>query len=155
MNDNEKLITQFYEALNQRDGEAMCACYDNSIFFSDPVFPELHGEEAKNMWRMLCQKSTDLQVSATHIQANDSEGSATWEAHYTFGNTGRKIHNQVQAQFKFKNHKMVHHVDQFSFWKWSRQALGPMGWIAGFSPWLLNQVRQNARNSLTRFGQKR
>ncbi|MEA2010855.1 MAG: nuclear transport factor 2 family protein, partial [Actinomycetota bacterium] len=63
MNPNATLITSFYEAFQERDHAGMIACYHPSIHFSDPVFTDLHGSEAKAMWHMLCERGTDLNVT--------------------------------------------------------------------------------------------
>ena len=49
----QALITQFYEAFQRLDAEAMAACYTDDVLFSDPVFGELRGRNVGDMWRML------------------------------------------------------------------------------------------------------
>lgn len=148
---HREMITLFYEAFARRDADAMVFQYAENIQFSDPVFPNLVGEQAKNMWRMLCGKSKDLKVVVRDIVTTEKNGTATWEAWYTFGDTGRKVHNRVSAEFEFENGKILRHTDNFSFWKWSIQSLGPVGFLLGWSPMLLNKVRQNAKKSLLSF----
>ena len=36
----------------------MADCYHPDVHFSDPVFPSLKGDEARGMWRMLCERGT-------------------------------------------------------------------------------------------------
>ena len=43
---------RLYDALARKDGKAMAACYAPGVRFSDPVFPDLEGEEAADMWRL-------------------------------------------------------------------------------------------------------
>lgn len=64
-----KVITTFYQAFTELDAETMVRCYHKNIRFEDPAFGELHGERAKNMWRMLCasQQGKDFQVSFDKI----------------------------------------------------------------------------------------
>ena len=151
MNKHETIIAAFYEAFARRDSSAMVSQYADNVQFTDPVFPNLVGQQAKDMWRMLCGKSKDLKVTVSDIVASDNSGSAKWEAWYTFGKTGRKVHNTVHAEFEFQNGKIVRHTDTFSFWKWSSQALGPIGMVLGWSPLLLGKVRKNAKSSLLSF----
>ena len=65
--DHRALITEFYDAFSRCDAEAMAACYHDDVRFSDPVFTDLRGESAGNMWRMLCGRATDLKVEASNI----------------------------------------------------------------------------------------
>ena len=148
---HKETIRQFYEAFGRRDAETMGALYTDGVLFSDPVFPNLEGEEAKNMWKMLCGRSKDIRILVKDIEADDKRGSATWEAFYTFGQTGRKVHNIIQAQFEFQDGKIHRHTDRFDFWAWSRQALGITGVLLGWSPLLLKKVRKNAETALFAF----
>ena len=54
------LITKFYMAFKNLNAETMAGCYHPDVVFEDPDFGKLKGENAKNMWHMLCQNSTDL-----------------------------------------------------------------------------------------------
>jgi ketosteroid isomerase-like protein len=148
MHDNEALIRRFYEAFASRDAETMASCYAPDVHFSDPVFPDLHGERASGMWRMLTERANDLRVEASGFRADDRAGSAHWEAYYTFSATGRKVHNVIDARFEFDGGRIKRHVDTFDFWRWSRQALGPLGLILGWSPLVLDKVRTNAAKGL-------
>lgn len=154
MGRNEQIIREFYEAFGKRDAEVMASFYTDDIQFSDPVFTDLSGQEARDMWRMLCGRSKDLRVSVRDVSANETKGTAIWEAWYTFGGTGRKVHNVIHAEFEFLDGKIVRHTDRFSFWRWSRQALGPVGLLFGWSPILLTRVRKTARKSLQSFRER-
>ena len=147
---NAQLIARFYTAFNAHDAKIMGACYAPDVEFSDEVFPELHGSQATGMWRMLCTQGKDLKIVASKIQANDTCGSAHWDAWYTFS-TGRKVHNIVEARFTFKNGLVVRHIDSFDFWAWSRQALGPAGTLLGWTSLLKAKVRRTAARGLEKF----
>lgn len=153
MDVHKKLIEDFYRAFQVRDYEGMCACYHPEIHFRDPVFMDLHGGEARAMWHMLCERGKDLVIEFGKVQAGEKGGSAHWEARYTFS-TGRKVHNVIDATFEFREGKIVRHEDVFDLWRWSRQALGPMGMVLGWSPMVKNRVRQTARRGLDAFIEK-
>src|SRR4051812_42300118 len=121
---NAELIERFYTAFNAHDADAMAACYADDVVFSDEVFVGLKGERARNMWRMLCARGKDLRVVHRDVVATDAEGSAHWDADYTFQATGRRVHNSIDARFAFRDGKIVAHTDSFDFWRWARQALG-------------------------------
>lgn len=148
---NERLLTHFYEAFQKRDGAAMAHCYDVDASFRDPVFPDLRGDEPGRMWQMLCAGAKDLQVTFRDVHADDTTGSVHWEASYTFGKTGRPVHNVIEAHFEFVEGRISRHIDSFDFWRWSRQALGPAGVLLGWSPLVRNKVRRDAAARLERF----
>lgn len=154
MNANEKVIRDFYAAFAQRDAAGMAKCYHPDIFFSDPAFPALRGKEATAMWSMLCSRGKDLELTLVDAQATDEGGTARWEARYTFSQTGRPVHNKIDAMFAFRDGRIVRHIDRFPFWTWSRQALGPMGLLLGWFGPLKAMVRKKADRSLKDYMQK-
>jgi ketosteroid isomerase-like protein len=148
---NDDVVQRFYAAFDRKDGDAMAACYHPEIRFSDPVFGELRGAEAGDMWRMLTGRAADLRVELATHEAGDEQGSANWIATYTFAQTGRKVINDIQASFRFRDGLIAEHDDRFSFWTWSRQALGAPGLIAGWTPLLRGKVSAQAREGLEQF----
>jgi ketosteroid isomerase-like protein len=150
MHPNEKLVRSFYEAFARKDWRAMEAAYHPDVHFTDEVF-DLHGKSAGRMWRMLCEKGADLEVVMTRAKADDRRGSAHWDATYTFSVTGRKVLNRIDATFEFQDGKIVRHIDRFSFWKWARQALGPVGAILGWTPLVRTKVKKTALGNLEQF----
>jgi ketosteroid isomerase-like protein len=148
---NESLIERFYASFAERDGAAMASCYSPDVQFSDPVFSDLHGAEAKAMWRMLTERATDLRLELLEREANGNRGSAHWRAHYTFSRTGRPVVNDVRASFRFAGGQIVEHRDEFDFHRWARQALGPVGLLLGWTPLLQAAVRRRARAGLEEF----
>jgi uncharacterized protein len=148
---NAALINRFYEAFGRRDAETMAACYAPDATFSAPVFPDLRGAEVRSMWRMLCEGATDLRIVHGDVRADGDNGSAHWDADYTFSATGRPVHNEIDASFRFRDGLIAEHVDRFDLWKWTRQALGPVGIALGWSPPVQNKVRGQARARLDEY----
>jgi ketosteroid isomerase-like protein len=148
---NRALIAGLYAALDRADGAAMSACYAPDARFSDPAFGELRGEEIGRMWRMLTSRSTDLAVELVEHEADADTGTARWIARYTFTSTGRPVVNDVRARFRFADGLIAEHDDRFSFFRWSRQALGPPGLLLGWTPLLVAVVRRRARADLAGF----
>ena len=148
MPSNAQLIEEFYDAFDRRDGERMAACYAADARFSDPAFGELRGEQPGAMWRMLTGQAKDLSVELREHEADDRRGSARWIARYTFTRTGRPVVNDVRASFRFADGLIAEHDDEFSFHRWSRQALGTPGLLLGWTPLLRAATRRQARASL-------
>ncbi len=68
----------------------MASCYRDDASFSDPAFADLEGWNIGAMWRMLCERGKDLELIFQDVEANDTTGSAHWEADYTFSVTSRQ-----------------------------------------------------------------
>ena len=151
MHPNEQLIQRFYEAFARRDAEAMAACYHRDVEFSDPVFPGLKGDEARDMWRMLASRAVDLEIRFKVLGADDKKGAAHWDADYLFSKTGRKVNNRIDAEFEFEDGLIRRHRDPFDLWRWSRMALGTPGLLMGWSPVIGNAVRKEAARGLAAF----
>jgi ketosteroid isomerase-like protein len=153
MHPNEELITKFYTSFQNRDSPGMIDCYAAAVQFADPVFTDLKGDRAKAMWQMLCARGSDLKIVFSNVQANDDVGLAHWEATYTF--SGRKVHNVIDAAFQFKNGQIVQHQDSFDLWKWAGMALGPIGVVLGWTPFIQKRIRQAANDRLDKFIQSK
>jgi len=149
-NPNDELIERFYAAFARLDGEEMAACYAPDARFSDPVFTDLEGKEPGGMWRMLTGRAKDLQVRLAEHEAEEQRGSAHWLADYTFS-TGRRVHNDVHAEFRFRDGLITEHRDAFSFYAWARQALGPVGLALGWTPIVRAKVQREAHAGLEEF----
>lgn len=106
------------------------------------------------MWRMLCERGTDLRIEFREVRSEGSRGSAHWEAWYTFSATGKKVHNVIEASFEFENNLIRRHTDRFDLYGWTRQALGLKGVLLGWTPLVQNAIRRQARRSLEKFLQR-
>jgi ketosteroid isomerase-like protein len=148
MHPHAAVIERFYSALQRRDAEAMNACYHDDIEFSDDVFGTLGGDDARGMWRMLCERGKDLRIEFRDIKADDRSGSAHWEAWYTFAASGRPVHNVIQARFEFADGLIRRHDDRFDFARWAGQALGLPGKLLGRTGFFRNALRRKVRATL-------
>lgn len=148
------LIGQFYSSFQARQAQGMTECYHPEVVFSDPVFPHLVGGDAGDMWAMLVARASDLDISFGDIHADAQEGSATWVARYRFSATKRPVENRISARFTFRDGKIIRHIDSFNLWRWSAQALGPMGLVLGWSPLVQGKIRRQAAEGLKRYQAK-
>lgn len=149
--DDTQLIERLYEALQRRDHATMAACYHDDAQFSDPVFTDLSGREIAAMWHMLCEQGKDLEVTFSDIHLEAGSGSARWEAKYTFSPSGRQIHNRIRSTFAVVDGRIASQEDEFDLWKWTRQAVGFSGLVAGWTASAKQKVRDQAAKSLSRF----
>lgn len=146
-----ELINSLYTGLQNLDSEMMLSCYHENATFRDPVF-ELHSKrEIHGMWTMLCSNAKEFELRFDSIQADNATGSAHIEAKYVFSSTGRKVHNKIDARFRFRDGLIIEHKDSFDFWRWSKYALGLPGYVLGWTDLLQNKVRKEARRNLDRF----
>lgn len=129
----------------------MQACYHPEATFHDPVFQTLTSLQVRAMWQMLLTSAKDLRLTFSDVSAEGNTGSCIWHAHYSFSRTGRPVHNIVRSRFTFRDGLIYAQKDHFSFWRWSRQALGISGLLLGWSPVLKNKVRGTAAQNLAKF----
>ncbi|MEJ1223387.1 nuclear transport factor 2 family protein [Sediminicola sp. 1XM1-17] len=150
-------IELFYRAFNDLDAEKMVAQYHEDIIFEDPAFGVLQGDRAKNMWRMLCasQQGRTFKIQVSQIVHDNHTASAVWKAHYIFSKTGREIHNTIQAQFEFKDGKIISHKDTFDLYRWSRQALGIKGLLLGWTSFFARKLQNQTNKLLSRYENNR
>lgn len=151
MNNNEELIQTFYDAFARLDHETMNSCYSENPIFNDPVFGILQGDEVRAMWEMLCKNARDFTLQSEKIVVDGEYGTCNWTANYTFSKTGKKVVNHVKAHMRIENGNITEHTDEFDIYKWSRQALGLPGILLGWSGYLKNKIRHDAKTKLYNF----
>jgi ketosteroid isomerase-like protein len=136
MHENARLLEKFFTSVQADDHEAVAACYHPAATFKDIAFDLPDRKMIHAMWHMITE--TDLQLSYTIERVDERNGAARWVADYTFGDTGRKVHNNLKSHFTFKDGLILEHVDDCDAWNWGMQALGP---VNGFVSWLVPAVR--------------
>ena len=150
-------IEALYAAFERLDGDAMLACYAEDAAFDDEVFSLRGRPQVGGMWRMLCDSvlangRDAWRLRWSGVQADGKTGRAHWEAWYRFSTTSRAVHNRIEAQFRFTPDGLIAtHRDAFSFWRWSRQALGVPGLLLGWTPLLREKVRRQGEASLQQY----
>lgn len=147
----ENIIQTFYSAFTDRDWQTMQSCYHDEVTFEDPAFGRLHGDEAKKMWKMLCEQGKDLKITFSDVELNASQGKAHWEAWYTFSLTGKKIHNIIDAEFEFKDGLIIYHKDAFNLHRWAKQVFGFKGWLLGGTKFFKKKFQSQAGKSLAKY----
>lgn len=149
---NTELIEKFYTSFTKGNAKGMTAFYHENVVFQDPVFRTLKGDRAFKMWQMLLSGKTEpAKINFNNVEANIENGSANWTAAYHYGEKKRKVINNVQASFKFKDGKIIEHKDSFNLWKWTQQALGTTGYLLGWTPFMKNKIQKMTNNKLDSF----
>ena len=157
MHPNQVTLEKFYNAFELLDWRTMATCYAPDAQFDDEAFSLRGHAQVSGMWRMLCETTqakalADWKLVYSDVQANDKTGKAHWEADYRFSATGRLVHNAIDSVFTFDHQGLIAtHRDSFSFWNWSRQALGAPGLLLGWTPFLRQKVRATAAANLQKF----
>lgn len=147
----KEVIEGFYTAFQNKDAEKMASYYHDEVEFTDPAFGDLKGEHAKNMWRMLLARSVDLELEFSGVSADEKLGKAHWDANYTFGQTGRKVLNKIDAEFTFKDGKIIRHIDTFNLHTWAKQALGFKGMLLGGTGFFKRKLNSQTARMLAKF----
>ncbi len=156
MEAHHQLIDKFYSSFQDQDPEGMISCYHPEVKFHDPAFGELEGRDMVGaMWKMLIERAKgDLAIHFDRVMADEVSGFCHWEAHYHFSKTQRKVHNQIQATFRFEDGLIIEHHDHFNLWKWARMALGLPGLFLGWTPAMQNKIKQTSRGFLKQYMSK-
>lgn len=155
MSPETRLITRLLTALKEKDPETMASLYHPEATFRDEVF-ELKGQEIGAMWHMLCSRGKDMTLTFGDICSPEAgKVNGHWEPVYTYGKTGRSVHNRIDTAIEVRDGKIWKQTDSFSFWRWSSQALGIPGLILGWTPFLRAMVKRKANETLHQFIQDR
>ncbi len=144
----DQLLIKFYQAFQRGDADMMASCYHPEVQFHDPAFGHLKGKEVPAMWDMLCTRGKNLIITFSDIQADANGGTAHWEATYTFSQTGRTIHNIIDATFAFQDGLIINHQDDFNIHRWAAQAMGWKGWLLGGTSFFQRKLQAQTRKAL-------
>jgi hypothetical protein len=150
----EIIATNFYSAFQQKNANGMNECYHQELHFEDPAFGRLSYSRTCNMWKMLCASAKDLSIEFSILKVEEQYVETMWIAEYTFGKTGRFVHNEIIAQMTFKDGKIIEHIDKFDLSKWAKQALGVQGWLIGGTPFFKKKLQQQTNYQLAKYIQK-
>ena len=71
------------------------------------------------------------------------------------GETGKKVHNVIDARFTFRDGLIATHHDTFDLRAWMAQAMGVTGVLLGWLPPVQNALRRKAREGLDQWRAKR
>lgn len=153
---HKNLLEKFYTAFEYLDAEEMAACYHDEVIFEDPAFGMLKGNKAKNMWRMLCasQQGRNFRLTYSDVRVEDGIGYVHWEAEYVFSQTKRAVHNIIEARFEFKDGLIIKHTDHFDLYRWAKQALGPIGFLLGWTGGFQKKLNEQTNLLLEKFERK-
>ena len=153
--ENLELLNKFYKSFKKGDAASMVQCYHLNVEFQDPAFGQLRNGKPAKMWEMLLSnKEASPQISFDVLFADKNQGEVEWVAEYFFGPDKRKVINRVKAEFKFKDGKIINHKDSFNLWIWSRQALGVLGLLIGWTPFMRSKIQKMANSRLNKFIKK-
>lgn len=156
MNQHQQVIEEFYAGFAEGNAKTMASCYHKDIVFQDPAFGKLEGQDVLDMWEMLLEKSKgNIKIEFSDVRADELSGSAKWVAAYLFRKTNRNVVNVIQASFVFKDGLIIKHTDEFDIWKWSKQALGLLGYLLGWSAFMQQKIQKNALQSLRSYQKKK
>jgi ketosteroid isomerase-like protein len=149
---HKQLLEQFYTSFSRKASEEMIKCYHPDLCFEDPAFGELNYFDTGMMWQMLCdsQRDKDFNVSFKNVKVQGNGGSLIWEAKYDF-RTGRRVHNVIEARFKFKDGLIVDHRDHFNLYKWSKMALGIKGILLGWTSFFKKGLHKQTHHMLNKY----
>ncbi|WP_339923671.1 nuclear transport factor 2 family protein [uncultured Cyclobacterium sp.] len=150
--DNNDLLKKFYTSFSKGDSKGMVECYHKDIVFKDPVFGKLKGDRAFKMWEMLLSnKKADTKISFDIRRVSDERGKVNWVAEYAYGVKKRKVINKVSGEFKFKDDKIIEHIDSFNLWKWTKQAMGIVGYLIGWTPFMKSKIQNTTNKKLNKY----
>ena len=131
MHPHQELVARLFMALDRHDDETMAGCYHESARFRDIAFDLQSRKDIHCMWRMICRTS-DLRATFRVLEADDRGARVALVDHYTFRKTGRKVRNEIESRFTFRDGLILSHDDDCDPAAWGAMALGGIkGFLAG------------------------
>jgi ketosteroid isomerase-like protein len=142
MHPHAALVEKLYTGLDRKDHQVMASCYHPEATFQDIAFTLRGKQRIHAMWHMIA--GTDLRASFTLLHVDDQTAAVNLIDEYTFRDTGRRVHNVIRSDFRFRDGLISEHRDSCDSLRWGIQALGP---IKGTLSWLVPAIRRAKANA--------
>ena len=131
MHPHHELVSRLFMALDRHDAETMAGCYHESARFKDIAFDLRSRRDIHAMWQMICLTS-DLRATFQVRDVDDAGARVALVDHYTFRQTGRKVRNEIESRFTFRDGLILSQEDVCDPAAWGAMALGGLrGFLAG------------------------
>ena len=144
---NSDKVKDFFKALNQGDYKSANELYHPNAIYEDEIF-SFKGFEIHALWYTATRPGMDMSADCISIEEVGDKVICIWKMSYTIDSINRKIELQEKATFFFDGDKVIKHIDEYDFWSWCIQAFGLPGRLFGWSKWLRNRVRFQAKKSV-------
>jgi ketosteroid isomerase-like protein len=131
------VLEKLFTSLDRRDHEAMAACYHPDAVFRDIAFTLRGRKQIHAMWHMISE--SDLRASHTIRRIDGRAATVELVADYTFGSTGRRVHNVIRSDIHFMDGLIIRQLDSCSALRWGVRALGP---VKGVMSWIVPGTRR-------------
>ena len=142
-----ELVKQFYHALDKGDYKSVIDLYHAKAIYRDELF-DLQGLEIHALWYRATRPEMNFSAKLESIREEGDVIKTDWEIGYTLDVIKRRIKLKEIGTFKFEDDKIIEHTDEYDFWSWCTQVLGPIGRVFGWSNWLKSRARYQARKSV-------
>ena len=150
MHAHHEIVSRLFTALDRHDDQAMAGCYHESARFRDIAFELETRRDIHCMWRMIC-KTSDLRATFRVIHADDAGARVSVVDHYTFRQTGRKVRNEIESRFTFRDGLILSQDDHCDPVAWGSMALGGIkGFLAGRVRWLRSRAASKVLDEFRR-----
>jgi len=144
---NTEKVKEFYEALSRNDYEALIRLYHPDATYTDELF-SFKGKEIHALWYAATRPAMKLEVECLAIEEVNDRVQTKWKMGYTLDVINSRIELEEIGIFVFEGEKIMEHSDEYNFREWCTQAFGIIGTLLGWSSWLRNRVRKQARKSV-------
>ncbi len=147
MSNKIDLVKQFYDALNRGDYKFVNRLYHSDARYKDEIF-DFQGAEIHALWYSATRPEMKLFAKLESIHEENDKVVTEWIMTYTLDVINRRISLREKGTFVFQGEKIIKHTDEYDFWSWCTQAFGIIGRALGWSVWLQNRVKKQARKSV-------
>jgi limonene-1,2-epoxide hydrolase len=142
-----EIVKEFYKALDSGDYRTVNEFYHKNAHYKDEIF-DFKGLEIHALWYTATLPDMELSAELESIREEEDAIYTEWVMSYTLDIIKRRIRLKEKGKFTFQEGKIIEHTDKYDFWTWCIQAFGIIGRALGWSNWLQNRVRSQAKKSV-------
>jgi hypothetical protein len=146
LGDELGLVERFFNAFGNGDWRTMARCYHDKASFTDPIFPDLRGEQIVYYWHQWFKENEGIKLNYSQLFADERKAQVQWNVRYTY--QGRAVKHDATSTLAIWDDQIVRHVDEFALGGYLRQREGLLTGLLSGIPLVHQRVQRSARSRL-------
>lgn len=144
MNKHKEIIERFFEEFKRRDFFQMKNFCTEDIYYFDPLYNLLRGEDLYMMWQLEYGQSNSFQLQKGEIK---DEGDGYYVVDLQIEHDApKKIAQKIKAYLRIEDDKISEYSSAFSIHNLCKQRYGLIGNLLGWNRLYQNRIKNDARS---------
>ena len=151
MTNHKDIIAIFFDCFNQRDFQKLKTFCTFDIYYFDPLYNLLRGEDVFIMWEHVYGEVDDFSLATTDFK-DDGDGYYVIDLQVNFKER-KQILQAIKAYIRIEEGMVSEYSSAFSIHGLCKQRHGIIGNLLGWNRLYQNRIKNDARRKLLQYKQ--